>query len=1210
LEWLVLIPLGVWVWLQNQRLNTLARRVSELQTKLAEVESRAQAAAAAAPPLVLDTPLQADETEPLILDTPLPEASNDDEPELAAQPMPEALPPREEPELLLTEVAPPLADEPEEPAIPFPPAAATPMPRVVKHRGGFEQWLAENGLAWLGGAALAIGAVSLVSFAAQQAWFTPGVRLACAVALAAALLLASEWTRRISLKREQGRPLVSALLAGAGVVTLYVSIGAAHAIYGMIGAGVAAALLALCAALLIGLSFLHGQALGVLAVAAGLLAPSMASGETWPELALSLYICAIAAAGFGLAALRRWAWVGAAALAGPYFWFGVALVADDIRRALALASFAALGGVALAFRKPLPEEAPARLGWTRAHAHLPAIAITVSSVVMLFVWLLIAARPFGFVGGPAWVSAMFVALAATSVRARVAAPATLAVSIGALVVSFLVYLAGRFQAFHPDFYPFVLFGAVVVAISAYGARPHRSGRSLVAGAGAIGAAVLTAVAATTRDDWHHFTAWLPLFIGAAGLFAIAWLAERDTTDADNDRPLALWAAAGAALLLLGIESAFPASVRTAAHAGAAALFAAGFAWRGWRALRLTALAAAAFTIAHALSPSLINATLTNTIPLFGALIILAAAAGLLFGASFFAGRREPRALSSEALSGAAIVVVLIGVFLALRWLAAGGAGAGLDAFSEASLRALALIAAGHVMAPRRAQETGFIGAWRGHALMAAGFFYILLLPATSINPWWGPTPTRVYGPALLDTLALAFAAPAVLAFAAAYRHYTHNRTAARIYAGTGALLTLLWALLAVRRAFHDSAMASAPVGLFEGACYALLLLAAALIVAFFSKRRLAHGPDRPFTHDLALFTRGFAWFAIIGAAWLLLAARHPWWGMQDPEPSNALSTLLAVLAQTAALVLALFLGRLLSRSTQIEPVRFAAAAAAALFAWSFGHTAIRWLHHAGYMDNGAPIVGLEGLLHAVWPLALVLGAAALTARAPHRDPIRPYLYDLQAIWAAAIWPALGFSALGLWLIFNPWWGLAPARAETMTHALGGLGLYLAAATGAFLSMRVPHLRWAKWFERVAVVAVIVHLLVALTLLVRGLYHPAAMANAPVSGVEVWVYSAVWALFGAGVFALGMRQAHTLLRWSGLAILVLTTIYVFVLAFTRLTGLAQIGSMIGLAAVLLAVAWAARTNRLSPRPPQPGDLLLTIRPAARRERRHGRRQRSQ
>jgi hypothetical protein len=91
--------------------------------------------------------------------------------------------------------------------------------------------LAEKGLAWIAGIALAMGAIYLVSIAAQSAWFTAPVRLASALVLGAIILGVSEWTRRIGLARPPGHPLVSSLLAGAGVVVFYATTWAAHGIY-------------------------------------------------------------------------------------------------------------------------------------------------------------------------------------------------------------------------------------------------------------------------------------------------------------------------------------------------------------------------------------------------------------------------------------------------------------------------------------------------------------------------------------------------------------------------------------------------------------------------------------------------------------------------------------------------------------------------------------------------------------------------------------------------------------------------------------------------------------------------------------------------------------------------------------------------------------------------------------------------------------------
>jgi uncharacterized membrane protein len=105
-----------------------------------------------------------------------------------------------------------------------------------------------------------------------------------------------------------------------------------------------------------------------------------------------------------------------------------------------------------------------------------------------------------------------------------------------------------------------------------------------------------------------------------------------------------------------------------------------------------------------------------------------------------------------------------------------------------------------------------------------------------------------------------------------------------------------------------------------------------------------------------------------------------------------------------------------------------------------------------------------------------------------------------------------------------------------------------------------------------------HLLVAATLAVRYGFHGGALASAPTLDVELWSYSAVWALYGGAAFWLGARRDDGLLRWCGLALLVGTTAWVAFLAFTRLNDLARVGSLLGLAIVLLAVTWIARTQR--------------------------------
>ncbi|HRP11384.1 MAG TPA: DUF2339 domain-containing protein, partial [Terricaulis sp.] len=789
MAWLFILALAIWVWRQGRRIDALTKQVQALEARAAHAPAS-----------------EADDV--LVLDTPLPHASNDEaEEETQAEPQAESAE-----VYVLTQTAPPLHEE--DGALLLTERVADDPPAPPRARR-FEQWLAENGLAWLGGGAFALGGVMLVAIAAQQSWFTPLVRLYCALGLGVGLIGASEWLRR----RPGAHALVAALLAGAGAATFYATAWGAHALYDYIDAPTAGAALALCALILLALAFRHGQALGVLALLAALLAPAIAHAGDWPAQALTFYLGAAAAAGFGVAALRRWPWVGAVTLLGLYFWFAAAIGEGNVRRALALASFASLGGVALAFRKPIAETEARYLSWARAHAIAPAIAIALSSIALIWTWLAMAEAPNGVVSGPAWVGAMFVALAAVSVRARVAPAIVLAVAIGALVAGFMAYLVARYHPLEPQFYPFILFAAAMIAASAIGARPHRRERALAAIAGGAGAALLTALGASISADWHSPSAYAPLLIGGAGLLGAAWLQARNVAKPHANLAVDAWACAGAALLAIALESIFAAEWRVAAHAGLALGLGAAFAQRGWRGLGWSAIGAATLALAHAFLGQTAGAALSLAAPIWQTLGVLALGAIFLFAGAHLCARRAAPSPTGEALSAAAIVLALLAAFFALRWIAAGGAGAPLDRFTETALRGLALLAAAHIASPRAGQAFGRLSALRGHALMAAGFGLIAFTNGVQLNPWWGAPPASIPGPPLFNTLALSFAAPAALLLLAARRLYGTQLLAARLYAGAGALLALLWALLEIRHAFHAASMNAAYVGAVEGACY-------------------------------------------------------------------------------------------------------------------------------------------------------------------------------------------------------------------------------------------------------------------------------------------------------------------------------------------------------------------------------------------------------
>jgi hypothetical protein len=271
---------------------------------------------------------------------------------------------------------------------------------------------------------------------------------------------------------------------------------------------------------------------------------------------------------------KRWAWVAIATIGALYFWFFASIAADDVRRALALISFASVGGVLMMLRAPATDEAKKGLTWTAVRELGPSVAISVSSALLIWAWLVVAPAPDGRVAGPALISFFPVLLASYALNERRVTPAAFAIALAGLTLGFIAYLRARgvYAPLGDDFYPAILAAAFATIGCALYANPHHRGRALVAAAGATGAALMTVLAASTRPDWHALAAWAPLFSGAALFFGAAWWLERSAQDGKTDNAVTWWSGAGAALVVVGVESALPPEARTLGHAAATLLF--------------------------------------------------------------------------------------------------------------------------------------------------------------------------------------------------------------------------------------------------------------------------------------------------------------------------------------------------------------------------------------------------------------------------------------------------------------------------------------------------------------------------------------------------------------------------------------------------------------------------------------------------------------
>lgn len=203
-----------------------------------------------------------------------------------------------------------------------------------------EERLGTRWTVWIGGLALALGALLLVRYAIEQGLFGPGMRVLLGLALAALLIGFGERLRRqenapvsgenstqasagpgsFELLPDLSRPSIPAMLTAAGTIAAFGSIYAAHALYGFIGPALAFIALGATAVATMFAAALHGPMLAGIGLAGSLATPLFVSSSNptpWPVV---LYLAVVAVATYALARLRRWLWLALAAAAGGALW--------------------------------------------------------------------------------------------------------------------------------------------------------------------------------------------------------------------------------------------------------------------------------------------------------------------------------------------------------------------------------------------------------------------------------------------------------------------------------------------------------------------------------------------------------------------------------------------------------------------------------------------------------------------------------------------------------------------------------------------------------------------------------------------------------------------------------------------------------------------------------------------------------------------------
>ncbi len=947
--WWVVLGLAAYLIFQTRQLAELTSQVRRLESKVSEL-LRFQASRSPEPQQMeeapqSETPLRAD-GRPLA--TP------------ATEPQPEASRVQERPPPVAWAEAAAAFENMDRPSV-APAAAPRIEPRTYKPLPSLSDWLSENGLAWIGGGALALGGLLLVAYAAQAGVFTPELRILSAGGLGLVTLALGEALRRGVWAKASPNLLVAALTTGAGSAILYAAIWAAYGLYGFIPGGVAALMLAGVSFGLLALALLHSEELGVLAIVAAYATPIFSGSDLSRNLGLDLFITLILATGLAVAAVRNWSRVGVGSLSLALLWAFLRGFSQDFDGMTLLTITApAFSLLTALWRTRVGDRDGADRG-TVLVARLPLTAIIVSSCFSLMLW------PANSINS-ALTTITLVGLVSLGVRRKVLIAAALAAPTAVVVLAALMSNLG----FRDD-HTLICLCLSIVAVGLGGLIGGLTGeRQKLSGViGASGVALSLTLAARALIilapgwDWIIDSAFAGLLAGGATLFALK------APEARQDLATAAWVAAAAEATGLAMHAGLDARIAPTAYGILACVLAAGAVRLKWRGMAESGAVAALASFGSLLSPEIAGAAFSGRetwIVIGGA----ATAATLTQVVSWrLLKRRGEVATSAEAVSTLAVMSGLLGAFLVLQcWsatrLAMGGS---TDAFSIAALRTLLILAAALMLSIRGGVTA--IGRARAPAFLALGALHGVGLQVIAWHPWWGEV-RLVMGPPVFDTLALGLLAPAALIAEITRRLAARVRGLVTAAAATAFLFVVIWMISEIRRLFHGPILPLGDFGYAETAAYGVAFSGLAFAIAQLRRRFDIAPPLGEASHLLT-------WIAQAVTLVILAYSASPWWG-----------PLTGGLQQPALLGLFYVLGCLLSfeavrdaRRSQRVHLALGSLIATGAELFALITLVVRYAFHGGAMRAPLAEASFETwTFSAVWA---IYGLLALSIGAGRRD---------------------------------------------------------------------------------------------------------------------------------------------------------------------------------------------------------------------------------
>ncbi|MGE3305225.1 MAG: DUF2339 domain-containing protein [Rhizobiaceae bacterium] len=821
---IVLVAAGAMVW-QHLRLGRIEAELRGLRAALSSgapapvqaVETVAavpatppvarEAAAAVAAPVVVATPALPEPVAPTVPSTPV-------------QPPPmAALPPHATlAEVLMAERAAARAAEHVAPK-------SAPSPRATGR--DVETALGSRWAVWVGGVALALGAIFLIRYTIEVGIFGPRLRLMLAAIFGALLIAAGEWLRR---RRGFRVPIdglnnayVPAILTAAGAFALFGSAYAAHAVYGYIGPVPAFILLGLIGLVTITSALLHGQALAGLGVVGSYLTPALVATETPDAWTLFVYLAVVLTAAAFIARIRRWPLLMAAALAGPGIWcllYVTTAAPPDLNAVLFMhaAIFAVLARV-----------------WLRdIDTDVDGVSIMPAALTAFIAVVMAMNEPIIAVGGPRYAAILSVAMLAVAAWKKPAIPLLFGAVVTCVVTQLRIGLSGEFH--------FRLLGDTV-DIQGLPALQVAGDLWLNASVAAIFALVgLGSARRHAREGGFRPTSWaasaalLPLVVlfcnwvafgnldidppRAAVAFALAlvfiagaeWIARAETPPHAGGSAVSMVLGAAALALAIGWTLAFKPGTTSVLMAMTGGLAALATRWRPWPILGWLSVASVFLMLARVLiDPTIVGVENLSTTPVFNEMLAGYGLPALFFGLAARQLARTTGGTPRHAMEVAAVLFVLLAIAMLVRHALHGGdlyaAALGLD---EQAIYTLVAIGAAALLVALDGRSASPV--WHGGSIVlgVAAKLMLVLMHFLLLNPLYSEETTGPNG--VFNLLLLGYLLPAIgmggLALYARHRRpYWYVASLALVAAASA----VIYFSLAMRRLFVGEV-----VGLWQG----------------------------------------------------------------------------------------------------------------------------------------------------------------------------------------------------------------------------------------------------------------------------------------------------------------------------------------------------------------------------------------------------------